>query len=71
MASFSWERPVVLTSDTKRLVGKRLFITVKVSYVTVPFASPVGYIYREKAIMAPGKRHHMEKGLCNKHCYFL
>ena len=41
---FSWKRPVVLTSDTKRLVGKRLFITVKVSYVTAPFASPVGYI---------------------------
>ena len=32
------------SSDTKCLVGKRLFITVKVSYVIVPVASPVGYI---------------------------
>ena len=32
------------SSDTKCLVGKGLFITVKVSYVIVPVASRVGYI---------------------------
>ena len=44
IANFSWKRPVAQSSDTKCLLGKRLFITVKVYYVTVPVASPVGYI---------------------------
>ena len=44
IASFSRKRPVAQSSDTKCLLGKRLFITVKVSYVMVPVASPVGYI---------------------------
>ena len=29
IANLSWKRPVAQSSDTKSLVGKRLFITVK------------------------------------------
>ena len=72
IASFSQKRPVAQSSDTKCLVGKRLFITVKVSYVMVPVASPVVLldIYLKKAIMVPGKRHQMKTSFCDNHCYF-